>query len=91
MDVFDLRKRVINDYGNYAKSFIHIQDSRIRQKIEQETDDGAFWPDPLIQLNPNFKPGAWVSELARNGTLHPTCADIFGGFCILPRKTPQQL
>lgn len=77
MDVFNLRKRVIEDYSHYANSFIQIRDERIREKINQEANQGAFWPDPLIQLNPNFQPGAWINDLVRDGTLHPKCAEIF--------------
>ena len=77
MDVFHLREHIIKDYGQYANSFIHIRDQRIRGKINQETAQGAFWPDPLIQLNPNFQSGAWINELVRDGTLHPKCAEIF--------------
>jgi ATP-dependent helicase YprA (DUF1998 family) len=32
---------------------------------------------PLLQVNPNFKPGHNVEELILAGSLHPQCADIF--------------
>lgn len=81
MDVFKLRKRVIEDYSHYANSFIQIRDERIREKINQEANQGSFWPDPLIQLNPSFQPGAWINDLVRDGTLHPKCAEIFRFIC----------
>ena len=57
MNVFELRKRLIADYGNFVRSFFHIQDGRIHQKVEEELAAGLLWPEPLIQLNPSFEPG----------------------------------
>jgi ATP-dependent helicase YprA (DUF1998 family) len=36
-----------------------------------------LWPDPLIQLNPNFEPGAWIDDLADQEILHPLTTKIF--------------
>ena len=77
MNVFELRKRLIADYGNFVRSFFHIQDSRIHQKVEEELAAGLLWPEPLIQLNPSFEPGAWIDELVDDGTLHEACRRIF--------------
>lgn len=77
MDVFQLRDRVVNDYANYASSFIEIRDSRISEKIRSEIASGTFWPEPLIQLNPSFKPGKSVDELVQDNMLHVQCANIF--------------
>ena len=77
MDVFALRNRLIGDYASYIQSFITIQDDKIRQFVEQEFSVGAFWPDPLIQLNPNFEPGEWIDDLAEQRVLHPTSKQIF--------------
>jgi ATP-dependent helicase YprA (DUF1998 family) len=77
MNVFELRKRLVADYGNFVRSFFHIQDGRIHQKIEEELAAGLLWPEPLIQLNPSFEPGAWIDELVDDGTLHEACRRIF--------------
>lgn len=77
MDVFDLRKRLVDDYASYTRSFIKIADTAIRTKVDQELDAGAFWPEPLLQLNPTFGPGGTIDDLVRDGTLHPECARIF--------------
>ena len=77
MDVFDLRQKLIRDYAEYIKSFIHIKDDRIHQYVDDELERGLLWPEPLLQLNPNFQPGAWIQDLVRDGVLHPKCADIF--------------
>jgi hypothetical protein len=58
MDVFELRDRQVDDYGSYIGSFIRIKDARIKAQADQSLADGLFWPDPLIQLNLSFEPGA---------------------------------
>ena len=77
MDVFSLREQLIGDYARYIQSFIRINDPRISEHVDQELRDGLLWPDPLIQLNPNFEPGAWIDELVGDGILHPGCSQIF--------------
>lgn len=77
MDVFSLREHLVADYARYARSFIQIQDNRINHYVEQCLEEGVFWPNALIQLNPNFQPGAWIDELVEQGVLHPECAVIF--------------
>ena len=77
MDVFDLRKRLVDDYASYTRSFIKIADPVIRQKVDAELDAGAFWPEPLLQLNPTFRPGGTIEDLVADGTLHPECTRIF--------------
>ena len=39
--------------------------------------EGAFWPNPLIQLNPRFESGGTVRQATDDGYLHPTCEWIF--------------
>ena len=77
MDVFRLRNRLIADYTAYIKSFITIQDNRIGKHVEEELQKGILWPDPLIQLNPNFQQGAWIEELVTQGALHAKAGQIF--------------
>lgn len=77
MDVFSLRRQLIDDYATYINSFIRIQDKNIEQFAAEKLAQGAFWPDPLIQLNPSFEAGAWIDDLASQGILHPTAKTIF--------------
>ncbi|MBN1262472.1 MAG: DEAD/DEAH box helicase [Anaerolineae bacterium] len=77
MDVFALRRELVNDYASYITSFIRINDRRIAAHVEQELQDGLLWPDPLIQLNPAFEPGATIEALVAEGVLHPQCRQIF--------------
>ena len=77
MDVFTLRDRVVGDYADYIGSFIKIADPRIDQCVADEMRRGLLWPEPLLQLNPNFQPGKGIGELVAEGALHPQCNAIF--------------
>jgi ATP-dependent helicase YprA (DUF1998 family)/very-short-patch-repair endonuclease len=77
MDVFALRNRLIQEYRDYVTSFVEIADGRIKERVTQALDEGALWPEPLIQLNPAFESGGTVAQLVREGRLHPECERIF--------------
>jgi superfamily II DNA/RNA helicase len=77
MNIFELREHLIGDYAAYVRSFLQIRDPQIRDYVTQEFERGLLWPDPLIQLNPRFQPGATIDELVAEGLLHPDCARIF--------------
>jgi hypothetical protein len=77
MDVFDLRSRLVEDYGRYTRSLIKIAGPRVKAKVDGALDDGALWPEPLFQLNPTFLPGGTTDDLVDDGTLHPECKKIF--------------
>jgi ATP-dependent helicase YprA (DUF1998 family) len=77
VNVFTFRDDVIQEYKSYVTSFVHIRDSDIREYVETHLSDGTFWPDPLVQLNPNFMPGGTVEDLVRAGTFHSQCLNIF--------------
>ena len=77
MNVFDLRDRLVGDYASYTRSFIKIRDARIDERVGAELNAGAFWPEPLLQLNPTFLPGGTIDDLTNSGTLDPECAKIF--------------
>lgn len=77
MNVFDLRDRLVGDYASYTRSFIKIADPRIAARVDSELNAGAFWPEPLLQLNPTFLPGGTIDQLVDAGALHPECSKIF--------------
>src|SRR4030042_4129575 len=77
MDVFQLRDRLVYDYASYTRSFIKISDIRISDLVESELNAGAFWPEPLLQLNPTFLPGGTIDDLVDQGVLHSECKKIF--------------
>ncbi|MFM7867630.1 MAG: hypothetical protein ACKPHU_25740, partial [Planctomycetaceae bacterium] len=77
MDVFDLRKRLVDDYERYIRSFIKIADAKISALVEDSLQSGAFWPQPLLQLNPTFLPGGTIDSLVDQNMLHAECRRIF--------------
>ena len=77
MDVFAFRKQLVAEYERFSRSFTTIRAEDIRQTVDASYKSGRFWPEPLIQLNPNFVPGGSIDELVSSGTLDPECARIF--------------
>ncbi len=74
---FQLRDTVVGDYAQYVQSFLGIRDRSTRRFVEEYLEAGNLWPDPLVQLNPSFQPGATVSELVSDSVLHAECERIF--------------
>ncbi len=77
MDVFEFRRHLVNEYSDFTRSFTRIKADDIRNFVDAEYDSQKFWPEPLIQVNPNFKEGGTVEAFVQAGHLHPLCADIF--------------
>jgi ATP-dependent helicase YprA (DUF1998 family) len=77
MNVFSFRNQIIEDYNAYVSSFISISQPRLREFVDRCFTSGSLWPDPLIQLNPTFKPGKTVDELVNDGVLESGCSQIF--------------
>ena len=77
MDVFTLRESLVKDYQEYTSSFIKIGDPRIEAFVTGRLNDGELWPEPLLQLNPNYRAGGSVDDLVREDVLHKECSRIF--------------
>ena len=75
--IFAFRDQLIGDYASYVQSFLHIRDQAIQDYVRGQMDEGALWPEPLIQLNPLFEQGDSIDTLVAEGVLHPECARIF--------------
>lgn len=77
MDVFEFRQHLIGEYAQFSRSFTRIKSDDIRTFVDREYESQRYWPEPLIQLNPNYRAGGTVDELVRAGQLSPECSDIF--------------
>lgn len=65
--IFEFRNRLIGEYASFSRSFVNA-----------EYDAGRFWPEPLVQINPNFKRAQTVAQLVAEELLHPGCVpDLF--------------
>ena len=77
LDVFALRKSVVDEYKRFATSFTTIHAPDIREQVAAIYAEDCYWPEPLIQINPSYRRSTDVGALVGNGVLHPGCADIF--------------
>ena len=77
MNVFSFRNQIIKDYSDYVSSFISIAQPRLDEFVKRCFSSGSLWPDPVIQLNPTFKPGKTVDELVGAGVLNAGCSQVF--------------
>ena len=77
LDVFALRDSVVGEYRRFATSFTTIFADDIRRQVEAIYAEDRYWPEPLIQINPNYKRTTSVGRLVDQGVLHPSCRDIF--------------
>lgn len=77
MDFFQFRERLIGDYASFTRSFTKPGAEVIQTYLREYSDAGAFWPAPLVQLNPSFISGGTVENLVTAGRLHRECARIF--------------
>jgi hypothetical protein len=77
MTVFDLDRHVVGQYEKFARSFTEIQARDILESVDKAYKSGRYWPEPMIQINPRFKPGMTVGELVRQGSLTAGMEKIF--------------
>ncbi len=77
MDVFSFRDRVVEDYGQFSRSFTQIKAPDLRVFVDGRYGAGEYWPSPLIRLNPSFVGGGSIGTLVEEGLLHPECSRIF--------------
>ena len=80
IDIFRFHRRIMEQYESFASSFLDIDDPQIEAAL---TDTGrleSMCPEPLIQFNPSYEPGARVEDLAAEGVLAPGMSSVFGNF-----------
>ena len=76
-DIFAFRNSLVNEYASFSRSFSSPSAQDIAFKLDREYSLQRYWPEPLLQINPNYKKGASVQALSQRGILSPVCADIF--------------
>ena len=77
MNAFTFRDQIVQSYERFSRSFVKIAAADITKVVDFEYENGRYWPEPLIQINPNYKQCATVLDLANAGVLHPVTAKIF--------------
>ncbi|MBA2666488.1 MAG: hypothetical protein H0U69_05580 [Trueperaceae bacterium] len=71
MDIFTFRHRR-PEYAQYVGRFNRVAAPDVKATVDAAFEDQQLWPQPIVQLNPAFEPGAYVSELVTQGVLHET-------------------
>lgn len=77
MDVFSMRDTVVGEYGRFATSFTTIHARDIDDQVRGFYAGSRYWPEPLLQLNPQYIKGLSVPELVQKGVLVPEAEQIF--------------
>lgn len=77
MNIFDLDRRLVDDYERFARSFTQIRAQDLRTQVESIYASGRFWPEPLISINPHFERGSTVDELVVAGSLAADTRRVF--------------
>lgn len=79
MNIIELQKELKERYKQYISSFVNINDEKIAQVVKESLDGDRFWPETLIQFNPNYMPGIGVEEMIQKGLpIHPNLKYFFG-------------
>ena len=77
MKAFDFDCHLIDRYASFSRSFTHVRSKDLSAVIETEYNEGRFWPDSLLSLNPRFKAGPLIGELVDSGDLDEATGLIF--------------
>lgn len=77
MDVFDLRRQIVDDYASFARSFTRVRATDLKQQIDSIYANSQFWPEPLLQITPHYEKGGSIDQLAAAGDISATTAQIF--------------
>ena len=76
-NIFQFRHELVDEYAAFSRSFTKISAKDIAQAVDAEYAKGRYWPEPLIQINPNYKRAQTIDQLVAEGLLHPKTAEIF--------------
>lgn len=54
-NVFKFRDQLIGEYSEFSRSFSKIAAVDIKEEVERQYSLGRYWPEPLVQINPNYQ------------------------------------
>lgn len=77
MKAFQFDHHVVDTYASFSRSFSIIRARDLRESIAREYDEGRFWPDALLSLNPRYEAGSTTDDLVKSGDLDPATAQVF--------------
>ena len=77
MRAFEFDHRLIGSYARFSRSFSTVRSDDLRSEIDRQYDEGRFWPDALLSLNPRYLQGPTVDDLVASGDLDEATGSIF--------------
>jgi len=77
MKAFEFDHNLIESYAHFSRSFSTVRAEDIAGEIEHQYDEGRFWPDALLSLNPRFLLDRTVDDLVASGDLDEATGKIF--------------
>ncbi len=77
MQAFDLDSSLVETYASFSRSFSKVRAPDLKSAIDAHYNDGQFWPDALLSINPQFMQGATSTQLAAKGDIDPLTAQVF--------------
>ena len=76
-NVFHFRDQLIERYGSFSRSFVRIAAPDTPAEVEHKYAQGRYWPEPLVQIQPELPTPGHGQKLVVQGILHVACAEIF--------------
>ncbi len=77
MKAFEFDSSLIENYAHFSQSFSALRATDLKSQVEALYQDGHFWPDPLLSLNPRYEEGPTTAELISTGDLDKATGEIF--------------
>ena len=77
MDVFDLRRSLVDSYANYIRSFIQIRDERIARRSRKSSIPGCSGPSRSSSSTPRSSPAARSTSSSARACSTPPVATCF--------------
>ena len=91
IDPFALNQQARDTFEQYLRATVNMAEPRLREYADAELSRGLLWPDPYLQISPQFQPGLSLQELADDGRIHRGTAHFFGEDTILHQHQMEAL
>lgn len=91
LDPFALNDQARKTYEQYLRATVNVAEPRLAQFVNDELDQGLLWPDPYLQISPQFEKGPTLAELAADDAIHVGTARFFGEDIRLHRHQEEAL
>jgi ATP-dependent helicase YprA (DUF1998 family) len=76
-DIFEVRDNLVASFSQFSRSFTRVSAEDIKEVLDLEYQNGRYWPEPLIQVNPHYQTTNSVADLVKEGLLSPLCETLF--------------